>query len=234
MSTPDRTSSTSVTRPRRLTPRPGSIVKRRPSPWRKRSCAANIQKRRAEHRHHQPASSAPPQPASPITFQPLVGGSPPVANNDSYAVFHDHALIATTSASGVLANDTDPNGYALTAVEETGPQHGTLTLNSNGTFVYMPSPGYYGADSYTYEAYDGYNYSSPATVSIAVQETAPVANNESPTVPPDHAFNGAISATDSQNDTFTATVRSNPRMDRSRQSQRHLHLHAYQRVHGQR
>jgi hypothetical protein len=40
--------------------------------------------------------------------QPQSGGSPPVANNDSYTDVHDTNL--TIPATGILANDTDPNG----------------------------------------------------------------------------------------------------------------------------
>jgi hypothetical protein len=95
------------------------------------------------------AGSSPVQSSAPVS--PLVSGSPPVANNDNYTVFHDRALIATSSQSGVLANDSDPNGYSLTAILVTGVQHGALTLNSNGTFVYMPSSGYSGTDNFTYK-----------------------------------------------------------------------------------
>ncbi len=174
--------------------------------------AANLHRESAirHRRKHRSPGNTNTTTGSSNGIKPLVGGGPPVANNDAYTVFHDHALIATTAASGVLANDTDPNGYTLTAVEETGPRHGTLTLNSNGTFVYMPSAGYYGTDSFTYEAYDGHNDSSPATVSITVQETAPVAKNESLTVFPDRAYSGATSATDTENDAVTAALVANP------------------------
>ena len=66
---------------------------------------------------------SPPPVVRPV---PLTGGRPPVANNDSYTVFHDRALIATTSTSGVLANDTDPDDYPLTAVLVTNVRHGAL------------------------------------------------------------------------------------------------------------
>ncbi len=61
------------------------------------------------------------------------GRQAPIAVNDTgYGVLHDHTL--TVAASGILANDTDPQGYALTASVATGPAHGTLSLNSNGGF----------------------------------------------------------------------------------------------------
>ena len=56
---------------------------------------------------------------------------------------------------GLLANDTDPNNYALTALKVTGPTNGTVALNTNGRFTYTPNPNYIGFDSFTYEANDG-------------------------------------------------------------------------------
>lgn len=43
--------------------------------------------------------------------------------------------VLVDGASSVLANDSDADGDALTAVLVTGPAHGTLTLNANGTFL---------------------------------------------------------------------------------------------------
>ncbi len=106
---------------------------------------------------------------------------PPVANNDSYATAQNTAL--SISAPGVLANDTDPKNLALTAVLVGGPVHGTLTLNSNGSFLYTPTAGYYGTDTFTYEAYDGQLDSSPATVTLTVG-TPPVAVNDAYALPP--------------------------------------------------
>src|SRR2546426_8371085 len=60
--------------------------------------------------------------------------SAPVAANDSFATNEDTAL--TITAPGVLGNDTDIDSPALTAVVVTGPSHGALTLNANGSFTY--------------------------------------------------------------------------------------------------
>ena len=105
-------------------------------------------------------------------------GNPPVANNDSYSINENTVL--TVAAPGVLANDTDPQGNPLTAVLATGPAHGSLTLNSDGSFSYTPANNYYGADSFTYQAYDGQAYSGVATVSITVNRVnqTPVASND--------------------------------------------------------
>ena len=90
----------------------------------------------------------------------------PVAVNDSYATDEETAL--TVAGPGVLANDTDVDGDSLSALLLTGPSHGTVTLNANGSFTYTPTANYNGADSFTYQANDGTADSGAATVSITV------------------------------------------------------------------
>ena len=55
----------------------------------------------------------------------------------------------------MLGNDTDVDGNTLTAALVSGPAHGTLTLNANGSFTYTPAANYNGSDSFTYRANDG-------------------------------------------------------------------------------
>ncbi len=76
-------------------------------------------------------------------------------------------LLDVPAASGVLANDSDVDGNALTASLVSGPTHGTLTLNANGSFQYAPAAGYVGTDSFSYTASDGLT-TSQATVTITV------------------------------------------------------------------
>jgi VCBS repeat-containing protein len=92
---------------------------------------------------------------------------PPVAENDAYVTDEDTPLVQ--AAAGVLANDTDADGgAALAAVLASGPSHGTLALNANGSFVYTPAANYHGPDAFTYRTTDGAGSSAPATVSITV------------------------------------------------------------------
>src|SRR5262249_1407110 len=72
------------------------------------------------------------------------------------------------SASGVLANDTDPEGVPLTAQLVSGPAHGTLTLNANGGFTYVPAANYNGPDEFWYRAFDGVRGSDPTRVTLTV------------------------------------------------------------------
>ena len=100
----------------------------------------------------------------------------PVAVADSYGTAEDTAL-TVTALLGVLANDTDVDGDPLTAVKVSDPAHGTLTLNSDGSFTYTPAADYSGADSFTYKASDGAADSNVATVCLTVTAVndAPVA-----------------------------------------------------------
>lgn len=101
----------------------------------------------------------------------------PTATAESYTIRQNNIL--TVTAPGVLANDTDPNGDPLTATRMSLPSHGSLTFNSDGSFVYAPNAGYSGPDSFTYQATNGSFNSGTTTVSINVQQnSAPVANND--------------------------------------------------------
>ena len=114
-----------------------------------------------------------------------VGGTP-VARGDTYATPMGKELVIQLSRiSGVLYNDsdTDPltgepidNDGSLTAVLDSGPAHGTLNLNSDGSFDYTPdgSQGDNSDDSFTYHAVDGDgNASNVATVNIHITSDQP-------------------------------------------------------------
>ncbi len=96
------------------------------------------------------------------------GNTPPVAVNDAYTTTQDIPL--NVAAPGVLDNDID--GDSLTALLDTGPAHGALSLNADGSFTYTPTAGFDGADSFTYHANDGVSGSNIATVTINVTTAA--------------------------------------------------------------
>ncbi len=96
------------------------------------------------------------------------GVTAPIVFADNYSML-DNGKLTVSASSGVLANDLSTNGQPLTAVLATGPAHGTLTLNADGSFVYTPSANFVGSDSFTYQAKgsDG-SLSALATVTIQV------------------------------------------------------------------
>ncbi|HKA59929.1 MAG TPA: Ig-like domain-containing protein, partial [Gemmatimonadales bacterium] len=90
----------------------------------------------------------------------------PVATNDSFSLNED--AILTVGAPGVLGNDADVDDPTLSALLVTGPAHGTLIFNSDGSFTYTPAVNFNGADSFTYQANDGEADSNIATVSLTI------------------------------------------------------------------
>ena len=91
----------------------------------------------------------------------------PVAAADTYGVTRNVAR--SVAAPGVLANDSDPNGDAITAQKVSDPAHGTVTLAAHGGFTYTPAEDFIGTDSFSYRAVDEHGAQSvPVTVTIKV------------------------------------------------------------------
>jgi hypothetical protein len=138
----------------------------------------------------------------------------PVARNDSYTVAQDALL--TVAAPGVLANDSDANGDALTARRSTSPASGTLLgFSSNGAFSYRPTAGFSGTVSFTYRAVDpSGSRSARATVTITVTAVA----NQPPRItstPPSSAVTGVaysypVAASDPNGDVLTYSLAQAP------------------------
>ena len=97
-------------------------------------------------------------------------GQAPVATRDVFFsgcnIFRGD-LIYTDNGSG---KDYDPDGDSFFI--ETAPiviQHGSLTINPDGSFVYLAEPGFSGDVSFQYRIYDvKQNFSTPATVIIHI------------------------------------------------------------------
>ena len=102
-----------------------------------------------------------------VTIEVAAVNDAPVAVNNSYTATQDTPLVV--SAPGILAGDSDADGDALSASLVSGPAHGTLALQANGSFTYTPAAGYSGPDSFSYRASDGAATSGVAVVSINVE-----------------------------------------------------------------
>ena len=130
-----------------------------------------------------------------------------MAADDSYGVPPAGRVVA---APGVLTNDTDPEGSALTATLVAGPAHasgpgGSFTLNPNGGFSYTPATGTAATtDSFTYRAVDpGSLTSNVATVTLALNQP-PVAVNDSATTVEETFVDIDVSANDTDAETANA------------------------------
>ncbi|WP_170234269.1 beta strand repeat-containing protein, partial [Segetibacter aerophilus] len=80
-----------------------------------------------------------------------------------------------TITDNVLTNDlgtnitvTEVNGSAANVGVASTTAHGSVTVNSNGSFNYYPAAGYTGADAFTYRIDNGYNIGSTVTVNITL------------------------------------------------------------------
>jgi VCBS repeat-containing protein len=131
-----------------------------------------------------------------VTISVTATNDTPAGVADAYTTAEDTVL--TVPAPGVLANDSDPDGVPLTAALVTGPSHGSLTLNANGSFSYTPAANFAGSDSFSYRASDGSLNSNPVTVTITV---TPV--NDAPTVT---VAAGGTCGTDDRSGTINLTV----------------------------
>ena len=132
----------------------------------------------------------------------------PTADNDSYTGTEN--LTLTVPAPGVLDGDTDVDGGTLSAVLDTTTSKGTLSLNSDGSFDYLPEVDFCGSDSFTYHAHDGNADSNIATVTITVEcvNDAPVAIDDSNNTDEDTAVGIDPLANDSDPDGDSLTITS--------------------------
>ena len=71
----------------------------------------------------------------------------------------------TTLSGTVSATDVDND--AISFASNTGPSHGTLVVNADGTYTYTPTTTYSGADSFIISASDG-NVTTSQTVNVNV------------------------------------------------------------------
>ncbi|WPU97007.1 MBG domain-containing protein [Mucilaginibacter sabulilitoris] len=108
-----------------------------------------------------------------VTVSLTHANSSPVANNDIYNTNQN-----IPSTGNVLANDTDPDGNALTASLVTAPVNGTVVLNADGSVTYTPNNDYAGSDSLRYQVCDNGTPSlcdtATATFNIAAVNQPPV------------------------------------------------------------
>ena len=96
----------------------------------------------------------------------------PVAASDSATVTEDLATVLA-----VLGNDAGLGDAPLVVTITVPPQHGSVTVNADGTVRYTPDPNYNGPDRFSYEVHDVDGETSGGTVFITVRgvNDAPVA-----------------------------------------------------------
>jgi hypothetical protein len=126
-----------------------------------------------------------------------------IAGEPIAQVDHNGTLINTPVPGDLSTNDVDPGGLALiyNTSPLTPPPHGTVTINTDGTYVYTPNPGFIGVDSFKYVVCNTVNLCDTSWAFIAVMPIAE--GNDPPVALNDYfmTFKGAkLSSTVSNND----------------------------------
>ena len=100
----------------------------------------------------------------------------PIATPDTYTVVSGGTLTVTFS-NGILSNDADPGGGAMSASIIITPKNGTLSLNADGSFTYVHDGSGTGEDKFLYVASNSTcdntfepEFSSMAEVIITITE----------------------------------------------------------------
>ncbi|WP_133153879.1 tandem-95 repeat protein, partial [Vibrio sp. 10N.261.55.A7] len=121
-----------------------------------------------------------------------------------------------TALAGQLSA-TDSNGDELVYSQTSDASNGTVTVNPNGSWEYVPNENYNGPDSFTVQVSDGQGGIDTLTINIAVTPVndAPTFVDESNdllvgdiaiTTKEDEAASGAVQATDVDGDDLTYSV----------------------------
>ncbi|MDH7599622.1 MAG: Ig-like domain-containing protein [Sedimentisphaerales bacterium] len=88
----------------------------------------------------------------------------PTARDDMYSCVEDQARLV--AAPGLLANDTYTGDVKIVLLE--GPSYGNLTVQKDGSFIYVPKQDWWGHDSFTYRLVSAGSVSDPARVFLPV------------------------------------------------------------------
>jgi CshA-type fibril repeat protein len=120
----------------------------------------------------------------------------PVAAADSTGTPED-----TPVSISVLANDTDVDGDPLTITAATSPDGG-VTINPDGTIIFVPNPDFTGTALITYTISDGRGGVSTATATVTVTPVndPPVAGNDNAVTDEDVPVTIAVLANDADPD----------------------------------
>jgi hypothetical protein len=103
--------------------------------------------------------------AAVVTITVTDVNDPPVAVDDAVTTPED-----TPVAVMVLGNDSDPDGTLVPGSVSivSGPAHGIVLINPDGSMTYTPHSNYYGPDSFVYEVCGDDGACDQATVTISV------------------------------------------------------------------
>ena len=98
-----------------------------------------------------------------VNEQAPVNRAPVAANDAAFTTIDNNVLV------DVLANDSDPDGDAISLIAAQGAAHGTVAIQS-GMVRYTPSAGFTGSDAFTYQIRDTQGATAVGTVNVTVSD----------------------------------------------------------------
>jgi predicted DCC family thiol-disulfide oxidoreductase YuxK len=122
----------------------------------------------------------------------------PTAIFDKNTTTEDMPIInASVTPNDILSGDGG-NIFNNTCPLCTTTSNGTLTFNSNGTYNYSPNLNFNGTDTFIYQICDANGDCDTTTVLITIttMDEAPIAKNDTLTIPGFIAYNGNVSGND--------------------------------------
>lgn len=131
----------------------------------------------------------------------------PIANDDNLTTDEDTILNGNLST-----NDTpSPDGGNVWA-KNSDPLHGSLSVASDGTFIYAPTKNYNGNDSFEYKITDADGSIDTATVHITVNpiNDVPTATEQNVTTAEDNNKSITLTGSDIDGDSLNYTVTEQP------------------------
>lgn len=104
-------------------------------------------------------------------FEPVLEpvNAPPVAQAGSVMTAEDNVFSGQLAAS-----DLEGGALGFALAEDGGPANGTVTVNPDGTFAYVPNLDFSGNDSFTYLVTDDAGAMAMATVNVTITPVADV------------------------------------------------------------
>jgi VCBS repeat-containing protein len=139
----------------------------------------------------------------PINVAPV--DDAPFAANSSVSGPEDNPIQGQVVATDI---DSSTLTYSLVGADG-GAQHGTVTLNTDGSFTYIPAADFNGTDSFAFKANDGSLDSNTALIDVTITPVNDAPVFTSPTafsVPENSTVVGIIMAVDLEHDAFSFAI----------------------------
>ncbi len=95
--------------------------------------------------------------------------TPAIAYHDSFKFIHEIYPIYINDSDGLLKNDFDLDGNDLICLLIDPLKNGSIDLSLDGSFYYIPDPGFNGYDSLSYILYDGQDLSQEVNAIFYVE-----------------------------------------------------------------